>query len=268
MAGQWLEPLGATGADLALDAYARALHVRPDHATGYRMAAFALARRGRHAEAFELAARALTVRFPAGRFAGFSEVVRQDLGVLGAAWAAAEPARRAALEQRLARLGGSLEQAPSMRIVLTWETDASDVDLHVFDEAGHEASARAPTLPDYGGTLLADVDSGYGPEVFVIDSPDAFPYRVEVHIQDRGATGLVLGRVQIVGHDGRGKLSFDDRPFAAAAHQLIVDLGSIDSARSANASPTAYATRSQGSKVVPSAVEATAPRESAAPASW
>jgi hypothetical protein len=118
-----------------------------------------------------------------------------------------------------------------MRIVLTWETDASDVDLHVFDADEHEASARSPTLPDYGGTLVADVASGYGPEVFVIDSPDAFPYRIEVHVQDRGATGLVLGRVQVLRHDGLGQLRFDDRPFAAAAGQSIVDLGKIVSSR-------------------------------------
>ena len=120
-----------------------------------------------------------------------------------------------------------------MRFVLTWETDASDVDLHVFDADGQEASARCPTLPDYGGTLVADVASGYGPELFVIDSPDAFPYRLEAHVQDRGATGLVLGRVQIVRHDGRGGLVLEDRPFALAAGQTVVELGAVAPARPA-----------------------------------
>jgi tetratricopeptide (TPR) repeat protein len=228
VAGQWLEPLGAGSADLALDAYARALRDRPDHVTGYRMAAFALARRGRYAEAFALEARALRVPLPAGRFEGFAEVVRQDLGVLAAAWAAAEPTRRRDIRARAAALGASLDEAPSMRIVLTWETDASDVDLHIFDGDGNEASAQSPTLPDYGGTLVADVASGYGPEEFVIDSPDNFPYKLRVNIQDRGATGLVLGRVQILRHDGQGRLRFEDRPFAAAATQSVLDLGRLE----------------------------------------
>ena len=47
-------------------------------------------------------------------------------------------------------------------------------------------------------------------------------------MQDRGTTGLVLGRVQILRHDGRGGLRLEDRPFAAADGQVVIELGTID----------------------------------------
>ncbi len=227
-AGQWLEGLGAPGADLALDAYARALADRPDQATGYLMAAMALTRLGRHQLAFELLARALKVHFPDGRFAGFQDSARQLAGVVAAAWAASEPAHRDAILARARALGADPEEGPTLRLLCTWETDTSDVDLHVIDGDGNEASASAPTLPDYGGTLVADVSTGYGPELFVIDAPDVWPYHVKLAIQTRGATGLVIGRVQLVWHDGKGGVRLEDRPFAVAAGEVIVDLGEIE----------------------------------------
>jgi hypothetical protein len=226
LAGQWLESLGGPGDELALDAYARALADRPDQPGGYRFVAYALGRRGRWREAVDVLARALARRESAA-IPGFRDVVRQELGVFGAGWVAAEPGKREAIRARLAGLGATIEDRPSLRLVLTWESTQSDVDLHVFDGGGNEASAAAPTLPDYGGMLVADVSAGWGPEVFVIDSPDAFPYRVEAHVQERGPAGPVLGRLQLVRHDGRGRVTLDERPFALRADEPIADLGTV-----------------------------------------
>ena len=83
-----------------------------------------------------------------------------------------EPARKKEIEDRLKQAGGTLEDAPSLRFVLAWETDANDVDFHIHDGSGGHAFYSQPVLPS-GGELYADVTTGYGPECFTIRKPVA-----------------------------------------------------------------------------------------------
>jgi uncharacterized protein YfaP (DUF2135 family) len=115
---------------------------------------------------------------------------------------------------------------PSLRIVLAWETDANDVDLHVRDRAGGHAFFSQRRLPS-GGELLDDLTDGYGPELFAVDAPAAFPYRASVHYYRRGPMGLGLGTVQVIRHDGAGNVTVEDRPFAIQTDGATIDLGEI-----------------------------------------
>jgi tetratricopeptide (TPR) repeat protein len=213
--------------DVAIDAYRRAVAERPDHPTGHRNLALALLRSDRPREAFEALERALRQPYPPGRFAGADEVLRQDLGIAAAAWKRREPTRAAAIADRLAALGVPLATAPSLRIVLTWESDVSDVDLHVIDAHGDTAFAHNPALAS-GGGLLSDVTNGFGPEHAVIPGPPtAYPYALRVHYYARGVMGYGMGKVSVLHHDGEGDLRFDDRPFVALTDNAWLDLGTI-----------------------------------------
>jgi hypothetical protein len=216
-----------TALDLAIDAYRRAVAERPDHPTGHRNLALALLRRGRPREAFEALEVALRVRYPPGRFAGVHEVLRQDLGIAAAAWKRREPTRAATILDRLAAHGVPLATAPSLRIVLTWESDVSDVDLHLTDAHGDVAFAQDPGLGS-GGGLVSDVTNGFGPEHAVIPGPPtAYPYVLRVHYFARGPMGYGMGKVSVLHHDGAGGLRFDDRPFVALTDDAWLDLGTI-----------------------------------------
>jgi hypothetical protein len=230
LAGERLERLGEPGLELAIDTYRKAVLDRPDHPTGHRLLAWALLRAGRAAEAFAALEQGLEQRYPAGRFAGLERVLREDLGLLAAAWLRAEPARRAEVLDRLRAHEARIESEPSLRFVLTWETDANDVDLHVYDHRGGHAFYRHPTLPS-GGELYADVTTGYGPECFAVRTPagrDAAPYRLRVHYYSRGPMGYGMGTVQVVRHDGEGRLAIEPRPFVVMADNAMVDLGPVD----------------------------------------
>lgn len=114
--------------------------------------------------------------------------------------------------------------------MLTWETDANDVDLHVYDAKGAHAYFSAPELPG-GGRLYADVTTGYGPECFTIRKPRSSlegPYQLKAHYYARGPMGYGMGKVQIVEHDGRGGLRFDERPFVVMNDQAYVSLGKVN----------------------------------------
>jgi tetratricopeptide (TPR) repeat protein len=227
LAGERLERLGKEGLGLAIDTYQKAVLERPDHPSGHRLLAWALLRAGRFGEAFAAMEEGIEQRYPGGRFAGVDRVLREDLGLLAAAWLHAEPARRAEVLDRLRDHGARIEKEPSLRFVLTWETDANDVDLHVWDHKGGHAFYSQKTLPS-GGELYADVTTGYGPECFTVRTPDAreaAPYRLAAHYYNRGPMGYGMGTLQVIRHDGAGGLSVEPRPFVVMTDRAMVDLG-------------------------------------------
>ena len=233
LAGERLERLGEAGLDLAIDTYQKAVLDRPDHASGHRLLAWALLRAGRLAEAFEALEKGLEQKYPDGRFAGVNRVLQEDLGLLAAAWLRAEPARREEVLERLNAHGARIEDEPSLRFVLSWETDANDVDLHVYDRQGGHAYYGKATLPS-GGELYADVTTGYGPECFTIREPagrGAAPYKLRVHYYSRGPMGYGMGILQVVRHDGKGRLTVEPRPFVVMADDAMVRLGSVGGER-------------------------------------
>jgi tetratricopeptide (TPR) repeat protein len=225
-AGERLEALGRGGQDMAVDTYAQAVKQRPDHALGHRLLAFALFRQGKAPEALDALEAGVKQRYRINR-SGVLRILREDMGLVAAAIAAKEPNRKAELDKRLDKHGARVATEPSMRFVLTWETDANDVDFHIYDGQGGHASYRSKSLSS-GGTLFADVTNGYGPECFAIPGEaSAFPYRLVIHYYSRGPMGYGMGKLQVVQHDGKGGLFFDDRPFVAMNDKAYVDLGPV-----------------------------------------
>jgi hypothetical protein len=229
-AGERMERVASEGAlDLAVDTFAKAEEERPDHPESHRLLAFARLRRGEHAAAFAAAVRGIEQRYPAGRFRGVDQILREDLGLIAAAWIKAEPARREEILDKVKRAGGAVEDAPSLRFVLSWETDANDVDFHIEDAEGGHAYFRQPELPS-GGRLYADVTTGYGPECFTIRlSPEQRSpvYKISAHYYSRGPMGYGMGKLEIIDHDGKGGLRFEERPFVVMADHAYVDLGTV-----------------------------------------
>jgi uncharacterized protein YfaP (DUF2135 family) len=111
--------------------------------------------------------------------------------------------------------------------VLNWETDANDVDFHIYDAEGGHAYYRDPDLPS-GGSLYADVTTGYGPECFTIRKPReqrAGLYTLQANYYSRGPMGYGMGKLQIIDHDGAGGLTFEERPYVVMVDHAFVDLG-------------------------------------------
>ena len=256
-AGERLERVaGGRPLALAIDSYRKAVEQRPDHPAGHHLLGFALLKAGHPRAAFEAVAYGAAQKYPAGRFLGVDRILREDLGLLAAAWTHAEPARGAEIRDRLLRAGGTPESGPSMRFILNWETDANDVDFHIHDAHGGHAFFSAPHLPS-GGDLYADVTTGYGPECFTIRGAPAgraAPYQLQAHYYSRGPMGYGMGKLQIIDHDGHGNLRFDERPFVIMQDGAFVDLGQVGAA-SMGTRPVAVARK----PIMRSRVWATAP---------
>ncbi len=66
---------------------------------------------------------------------------------------------------------------PKLRIVLSWDTDATDLDLHVISPDGQHCYYGERVMKN-GGALDVDVTTGYGPEIFGTPSPIRGTYLV------------------------------------------------------------------------------------------
>ncbi len=227
-AGERLERLKDQSAlELAADSYAKAVEQRPDHPQSHRLLAYTLLKLGQAEKAFEVLEKGKAQRYPDGRFAGADQILAEDLGIAAQVWVKSAPDRKDEIYKRLAKAGGRRETAPSLRFVLSWETDANDVDFHIYDSQGGHAFYSAQELPS-GGELYEDVTTGYGPECFTIrGKPKAAPYKLQAHYYSRGPMGYGMGSLQIVQHDGQGNLKFDDRPFVVMQDHAFLELGTV-----------------------------------------
>ncbi len=229
-AGARLERLGTGpdgGIELAIDTYRKAVESRPDHPSSHRLLAFALARAGRMDEAFDAILAGEMRTYPSGRFLGADRILREDVGLIAAAFIKAQPGKASAIVERTRKAYAEVATRPSLRFVLNWETDANDVDFHILDSVGGHAFYQARQLPS-GGELYADVTTGYGPECFAIDGrPNAYPYSMKAHYYSRGPMGYGMGKLEIIEHDGKGGLRFEERPFIIMQDHAFVNLGTV-----------------------------------------
>ena len=201
---------------LAVDAYAKALERRPDHPSSYKLYAYALAKQGRLEQAFDVLIRASNQNF-AQRFFGAKALLASDLGLIAATIAARKPEVREELQGRLQALRVAWPTRPSLRFVLSWESDTSDVNLVVHAGDRRLSSQRSPN----------NVRDGFGPEEIALADFENIPHRIGVTYDRRGFQGYALGKVTVVHHDGAGGLFFDDRPFALMKEHGYADLGEV-----------------------------------------
>lgn len=86
-----------------------------------------------------------------------------------------------------------------LKVILTWDTDRTDVDLWVTDPSkervyyGHRRSK-------IGGTLDVDITTGYGPETFTLGR--AVPGEYLVQAQYYGGARPTMARVLVILHEG------------------------------------------------------------------
>ncbi len=221
-AGERLERVGVAG-KLVIDTYRKAVADRPDHLSGHRLLAYALLRDRDYAGALSAILAGIDQRYPDGRFPGGDRVLAEDAGMIGAAYAA-HGGNRADIAAKLARRNAQLAVGPSTRFILYWETDANDVDFHIYDHHGDHAWYQDMRLVS-GGELYGDVTTGYGPECFAISgTPSAGPYKLAINYFAQGPMGYGMGLLQIQKFDGKD-IALEDRPYVIMTDRAFVDLG-------------------------------------------
>jgi uncharacterized protein YfaP (DUF2135 family) len=72
-----------------------------------------------------------------------------------------------------------------LRVVLSWDSDGNDLDLHVLSPDGQHVFYGARVAAN-GGALDVDVTTGYGPEIFASPTPPAGTWHVYVNYYGAG----------------------------------------------------------------------------------
>lgn len=65
-------------------------------------------------------------------------------------------------------------------VMITWNTDATDVDLHVIEPTGEDCY-YANRNTEIGGAMTTDVTQGYGPEMYVLPRAKTGRYVLRAH---------------------------------------------------------------------------------------
>ncbi len=93
-----------------------------------------------------------------------------------------------------------------LRVLLSWDSDSTDLDLHVVSPDGQHVFYGARTAAN-GGALDVDVTTGFGPEIFATPNPVPGAYHVFVNYFGAGEQrdALITAQIAVVQDEGTPK---------------------------------------------------------------
>ncbi len=168
---------------LAAEVFRDVLRLRPEEPQSYRDLALVLAKRAEYAEAIALLEKVVLGTWD-GRFPELEVLALGELNEIAAACRAKTGKEYHTLPSDL------IASLPcDLRVTLTWDADACDMDLWVVEPSGEKAfySHRATTS---GGRFGPDFTQGYGPEEYLVKK--ALPGKFQVKINFYGNRQQVL----------------------------------------------------------------------------
>lgn len=77
-----------------------------------------------------------------------------------------------------------------IRIVMTWDADMTDMDLHVVEPSG-EVAFYSHNRTTIGGMVTRDFTQGYGPEVYLLRKAMHGTYQIKAKFYGSSAAELV-----------------------------------------------------------------------------
>jgi len=113
------------------------------------------------------------------------------------------------------RLGGQRGPQLDVFVWLGWDTDHTDVDLHVMEPTGEEVYYSHNTSSTTGAKVSRDFTDGYGPEVYTLPRAPKGTYKVSTNYyashQDSASTGstsAVIWSISKLGTFGDERVQF------------------------------------------------------------
>ncbi len=162
----------------------KVLKLRPDEAVSWRDLALTLTMRAKKTKSAEDVQEALDCYYKAA----FTYRSRSD--AMATAIVALEEFNALVAWSKRQKLSGKPLNIPKidsilsknldtdLRIVMMWDTDNSDIDLHVVEPSGEEVSYQN-TLSRNRGMISLDITDGYGPEEYMIKKAPKGTYKAQ-----------------------------------------------------------------------------------------
>ncbi|MBP5321785.1 MAG: DUF2135 domain-containing protein [Kiritimatiellae bacterium] len=116
-----------------------------------------------------------------------------------------------------------------VRIVLSWDADATDIDLHVIEPGGEEAF-YGHNRTARGGYVSRDITDGYGPEEYMIRKAPNGKYKIRVNYfasHQQTVVGPATVTATVFTHWGRKEETQQTLTFRSEKVKGDVDVGEI-----------------------------------------
>jgi len=167
--------------ELSRDVFRQVLRLRPEEPQSYRDLGLVVGRLGQHREAIELLYKVVTTRWD--RFEEIEIPVLMEMNRL-IALAKKDDVNALNIDPRLMKL-----LDVDVRIVLTWDSDMTDMDIWVTEPSGEQAKYdHAETT--IGGLVSKDFTDGYGPEEYLVHKAMKGKYKIEANYYGESAPSL------------------------------------------------------------------------------
>jgi uncharacterized protein YfaP (DUF2135 family) len=98
--------------------------------------------------------------------------------------------------KRVQFLEGAGGARARLRVVLSWDSPGTDMDLHVITPSGEHCFYGHRVIAG-GGALDVDVTTGYGPEIFAHARPERGIYQIYVNYYGGGGPGQSVSTAQV-----------------------------------------------------------------------
>ncbi|HSU38658.1 MAG TPA: hypothetical protein VLJ38_03790, partial [Polyangiaceae bacterium] len=182
--------------DVGVQTFQRAWQDHPEQAEGARAYAYAKYREGDENHAW-------CDLYEAAKYSAVAE--RVELPVFAHLYLK-HARQEGILESLLAGDCSFPMQAPVHGAVMSWEDTQSELEVSVTSEPKH--FEYASVLSDQGGVSRA--------KWLPLPADDAaYPIHVTVRATKLGARGYAFGVLRVINYNGRGRMSFDEKPFVA-----------------------------------------------------
>jgi Ca-activated chloride channel family protein len=224
--------------DLAVELFDRVRRLRPEEPQSNRDLALALDRRagvrqrrdGRltpasiddYRRALELLAEVVQGEWD-GRFPEIEVIALEEANRIAAIMERGGARQPWPLDARLHRL-----LDVDVRIVLTWDTDQTDMDLWVIEPSG-EKCFFSHALTTIGGAISKDFTGGYGPEVYAARQALGGKYDVKANFygsRSQSLTGPTTVQATVITNYGRPGESRQALTVRLSSSRDVVDVGS------------------------------------------
>ena len=116
-----------------------------------------------------------------------------------------------------------------MRIVMSWDADETDVDLHVTEPSGEEAYYGHRRTRS-GGDVSKDITDGYGPEEYLLRKAPAGNYKIRAHYfasHQQEVFGPATATATIFTDWGRPNQRFQTLSIRLDKARQMIDLGEV-----------------------------------------
>jgi hypothetical protein len=158
--------------ELAKPLFERVLVLRPEEPQSRRDLALVCSALNQHQRAIDLLWEVVTGTW-GNRFPAIESIALNELNAIVAT--CGQKLDLTKMDRRF------LKNLPvGLRVVLSWDTDACDIDLWVDDPDGERAIYSHP-FTTQGGRMSNDFTAGYGPEEFLIRNPKPGKYTIRIN---------------------------------------------------------------------------------------